>query len=1064
MHKFQEDMYVDLAVVKSIEVEKDWKQSERSYHLALKHEKKEIIEIKDIVTADDRLVSLRGVAGIGKTCLLESIAHRWANDKLYTGENNSLQVDILFILTCRELNLLSKNATLRDIIESADAKVSDCMIEDITDISDRVMIVLDGTDEWNCLSEIQQIKTKKCSPITTVVHDLINPTSKIFPGSTILIAGRPQACDIIESILSCSRIKRIESIGFSNKIVKLYVQNYFKDDENLCDFVLQTIEEVTTLKNMSSIPVYLWIICHLYSYDDSIPAPKTSTRLLLYTLLIFLSEHLKTSQTETKTWYEIASDENILKSITQLASLSNEMYTHGKVVFYENDFTRKDLLALDLEISGFIVCSKTKMFGRIYQFRHLVLMEFFTAIDIFLHLNSYTPDEIENNYAACMPIISGLQGILKVANQSKQTDAADVFMSNISNGIPDECNLNLISHFCKSLSSSKEIRSGRIYYQQWLLFLTCLFESGIKIYDVSKENFNVSRIDVQLLHHELIYLLNFLDQLEYKYMENLKVVMKDRLLSMEEFERLCTHLLRSETVDLSMNLLPTKGLSYLSSEYVQFKSSKINLNLSACNLKDAGASPISTVINNTEATSQELRLDKLNISSCKLTDNAIVELSPCIIYLTELNLSDNKNISAVGIKALSTVINNTKATSQEFRLDKLDISSCDLTDNDITELSPCIIYLTELNLSYNKNISAVGIKAISTVINNTKATSQEFRLDKLSISACNLSDNAIVELSPCIIYLTELNLGGNKKISAVGIKAISTVINDTKVTSQEFRLDKLNISACNLTDNDIVELSPCIIYLTELDLGLNKSISAVGIKAISTVINNTKATSQEFRLDKLNISSCNLTDNAIVELSPCIIYLTELNLGANKNISAVGIKAISTVINNTKATSQEFRLDKLNISSCNLTDNAIVELSPCIIYLTELNLGANKNISAVGIKAISTVINNTKATSQEFRLDKLHIYSCDLTDNDITELSPCIVYLTELNLSYNKNISAIGIKAISTVINNTKATSQEFRLDKLDLSFCKLTDNAITELSPCRTYLTELKLESKQRR
>ena len=943
MHKFQEDMYVDLAVVKSIQVEKDWKQSERSYHLALKHEEKEIIRIEDIVSADDRLVSLRGIAGIGKTFLLESIVHRWANNKLYTGGNNSLQVDILFILTCRELNLLSKNATWRDIIESADAKVSDCMIEDITDISDRVMIILDGTDEWNCLKEIQQIKTKKCSPITNAVHDLINPTSTIFPGRTILIAGRPQACDIIESILSrnrIKRIKRIESIGFSHEIVKLYVKNYFKDNGNLCDFVLQTIEEVTTLKNMSSIPVYLWIICHLYGYDDSIPAPKTSTRLLLYTLLIFLREHLKTSLTETKTLYEIASDENILKSITQVAALSNEMYTQGKVVFYENDFTDKDLLGMDLEISGFIVSSNTERFGRIYQFKHLVLMEFFTAIDILLHLNSYTPDEMKNRYAACMPIISGLQGILKIANQSKQTDAADVFTSNFFNGIPDECNMNLISHFCTSLMS-EGISVYDDNYPQWLLFLTCLFESGIMINDVSKENFNVSWITVTLFHHELIYLLNFLDQLEYKYIEMFKVSMKDGLFSTEEFERLCTHLLRSEIVNLSENLLPTTGLSYLSSKYINFKSSKTNLNLSACNLKDADVtvlSPISTVINNTKATSQEFRLDKLHIYDCSLTDSAIVELSPCIIYLTELNLSSNKNISAVGIKAISTVINNTKATSQEFRLDKLDISNCSITDNAIVELSPCIIYLTELNLSSNKNISAVGIKAISTVINNTKATSQEFRLDKLDISNCSITDNAIVELSPCIIYLTELNLSGNEDISAVGIKAISTVINNTKATLQEFRLDKLDITNCDLTDNAIIELSPSIIYLTELNLSHNENISAVGIKAISTVINNTKATSQEFRLDKLHISNCSLTDSAIVELSPCIIYLTELNLSYNKNISAVGIKAISTVINNTKVTSQEFRLDKLYIYDCDLTDNAINELSPCKIYLSELKL------------------------------------------------------------------------------------------------------------------------------
>ena len=194
-------MHVDLAVVDSLEVEKDWKQSERTYHLALKHEAKEFIEIEDIVTADVRLVSLRGVAGIGKTSLLESIAHRWANNELYTGENNSLQVDLLFIFNCRQLNLLPKNATWKDIIESEDAKVSDDMMEDITVISNRVMIFLDGIDEWNCLSEMREIKNKTCSPITNAVHDLINPTANIFPGRVILIAGRPQACDIIESVL-----------------------------------------------------------------------------------------------------------------------------------------------------------------------------------------------------------------------------------------------------------------------------------------------------------------------------------------------------------------------------------------------------------------------------------------------------------------------------------------------------------------------------------------------------------------------------------------------------------------------------------------------------------------------------------------------------------------------------------------------------------------------------------------------------------------------------------------------------------------------------------------------
>ena len=566
--------------------------------------------------------------------------------------------------------------------------------------------------------------------------------------------------------------------------------------------------------------------------------------------------------------YEIANDGNILKIITNVAALSNEMHRHGKVVFYENEFAHRDLLGIDFERSGFIVCSNTEMFGRIYQFKHLVLMEFFTAIHIFLHQDSYTPDEIEHRYPACMPIISGLHGILKAAIQGKQTDAADVFVLNVLNGPSEGCNLSLISHLCKSLSS-KDICYSDNSYEQWIWFLTCLFESGVNINDVSKEHFNVSFIDVRLFHHELIYLLNFLDQLEYKLFDRFEVQMKDKLFSTEEIDRLSIHLLRSEIVDLSTNLLLNRALSYLSSKIVTFKSRKINY---------------------------------LKLRSCSLADNDVIQLSPCIIYLSALSLSANYFIGAAGMNAISTVINNAKATSQEVRLDKLYISYCDLTDNDVIQLSPCIIYLTELYLSGNRDIGAASMNAISTVITNAKSTSQEVRLNKLNIHNCDITDNDLIQLSPCIIYLTELDLSGNRDIGGAGMKAISTVITNAKSTSQEFRLDKLNISNCDLTDNDVNLLSPCIIYLTELDLSFNKYIGAAAMNAISTVIKHAKVTSQEFRMDKLNISNCDLIDNDLIQLSPCIIYLTELDLRGNRFIGADGMKAISTVINNAKGT------------------------------------------------------------------------------------------------------------------------------------------------------------------
>ena len=544
------------------------------------------------------------------------------------------------------------------------------------------------------------------------------------------------------------------------------------------------------------------------------------------------------------------------------------------------------------------------------------------------------------------------------------------------------------------------------------------------------------------------------------------------------------------TADDRLFSLPTNGLSYLSSKILNSKSRKINyvdltdccltdndvIQLSPCmiyiaaldlkynrNIGAAGMEAISTVINDAKATSQEFRLQILDISNCDLTNDDVIQLSPCVIHLTELYLSGNDKIGAAGMEAISTVINNAKATSQEFRLQILDISNCDLTNDDVIQLSPCVIHLTELYLSGNDKIGAAGMEAISTVINNAKATSQEFRLQILDISNCDLTNDDVIQLSPCIIYLAELNLCGNDKISDVGMYAISTVINDAKATSQEFRLQILDISNCDLTNDDVIYLSPCIIYLTRLDLSGNHEISDLGMEAISIVINDAKATSQEFRLQILDISNCDLTNDDVIYLSPCIIYLAELYLSGNDKISDVGMYAISTVINDAKATSQEFRLQILDISNCDLTNEDVIQLSPCIIYLTRLDLSGNHEISDVGMYAISTVINDAKARSQEFRLQILDISNCDLTNEDVIQLSPCIIYLTRLDLSGNHEISDVGMYAISTVINDAKATSQEFRLQILDISNCDLTNDDVIQLSPCIIYLTRLNLSGNPR-
>ena len=717
--------------------------------------------MEDIVNFNDRLVSLRGVAGIGKTFLLETIAYRWANSTLYTGENNSLKVDLLFTLTCRELNLLPQNCSWIDVLFD-NTYVSEYMKQDISDISPRVMIVIDGFDEWTRLSELRENNFENISPVASAVYELINPTSRVLSDHIILLAGRPQACDFVESIISSNTLKRVESIGFSEDNVTLYVKHYLRKDENLVALVLESIEEETTLKNMSTIPVYLWIICAMYRYDNTVTAPTTSTRFLLYALLIFIREHMKTT---SNTLQQLVNDEIILDTLRNTAALAYEMYTDGKVVFYENDLKEKGFLNLDLEMTGFIVKRQSERYGQIFYFRHIVLLELFTAIHIFLHPDSHTPDQLIKQYSSCMTNISGLEGILEHSKRSThlQNDVAKIFVSNISKYLPDKRQIKVIPYFLKLLTGKSRISRYSDDYHTWNLFLTCLFESGICLPESSKDNFNGLSINVDLFHHELLYLLNFLDQLEYEHIDSFIISMKNKLFTRQEFERLSRHLSHSVDVRIHECKIPTNGVSNFSS------------NVSKCD-------------------SYFKRLQFLN---CNLSDHDVIKLLPCIVHIKKLCLSFNRDITGVATSAISNIIKSTIEANQELKLEIIDVSGCKLTDNDVIKLLPCITHIKKLCLSCNDDITGVAMSAISNFIKSTIEANQESKLEEIDVSFCKLTDNDVIELLACVIIIIS-NLFIVDKITILAlIIAVKTYI--YKANQSQHKKQNINVNIMKIT-------------------------------------------------------------------------------------------------------------------------------------------------------------------------------------------------------------------------------------------------------------------------
>ena len=104
-------------------MDKYWSKDDREYHTKITHLEKTSINLEDMLSYSNDFVIVRGIAGIGKTSLVDSYVLRWAQQEILNGAKNSPQVDFLFKLTCRHINTLSETDTAETLLRAEYSKV-----------------------------------------------------------------------------------------------------------------------------------------------------------------------------------------------------------------------------------------------------------------------------------------------------------------------------------------------------------------------------------------------------------------------------------------------------------------------------------------------------------------------------------------------------------------------------------------------------------------------------------------------------------------------------------------------------------------------------------------------------------------------------------------------------------------------------------------------------------------------------------------------------------------------------------------------------------------------------
>ena len=339
----REKAYVELAIIEAKQIDEAWSTGDRDYHMKTTHFEKKSIKLTDILSRIDDFVVVRGIAGIGKTSMVDSYVLKWAKQEILNGENNSQEIDLLFKLTCRNINTFSNVSTAEELLRCEYEKVlKDVECEDLEDISHRILILVDGADEFKSLHEISDHKIRELPGLVKSVYDLIDISSKFLPGHKTMIAARPEACQIIDAeFKKIIKKKMIEVCGFNSESVNIYVDNYFVNHPITAQIVKQKIDESENLTVMASIPVYTLVICSIFNEDINIESPGTTTHLCSYACLLFIRNHIKEisgySFSSNSPLREIISNEGALQVMLCLGELSQSSLKYKKVVFSKDD-------------------------------------------------------------------------------------------------------------------------------------------------------------------------------------------------------------------------------------------------------------------------------------------------------------------------------------------------------------------------------------------------------------------------------------------------------------------------------------------------------------------------------------------------------------------------------------------------------------------------------------------------------------------------------------------------------------------------------------------------------
>ncbi|XP_076836832.1 NLR family CARD domain-containing protein 3-like, partial [Brachyhypopomus gauderio] len=846
-----------------------------------------------------RTLLTQGVAGIGKTVSVQKFILDWAE-----GRANQ-DVDFIFPLPFRELNLIKKEMNLMDLVhhffpETKQLQLIDCDAY-------KVIFIFDGLDEYRLPLDFHNNErlcdVTESTSVAVLLTNLIK--RNLLPSALLWITSRPAAANRI--LPDCVDLVT-EVRGFSDPQKEEYFRKRISD-QILAHKIIAHMKSSRSLYIMCHIPVFCWIAAtvlkRMLGEAESGEIPKTLTQMYTHFLIFQIKHNDRKYNGTTDT--DFNQTRNIVLALGKLAFQQLEKHN---LIFYEEDLRE---CGVDVKKVSVYTGVCTQIFreefdlqlGKVFSFVHLSVQEFLAGLYAFHSFISNNTNVLEQKTTAVLhdfkktTMSDFLKNAVDKALQSKNGHL-DLFLRFLL-GLSLESNQTLLRYILTQAGSNSHSKEETVKYikekisenpspEKFINLFHCLNELNDHSLVQEVQTYLKREGDCRLRGASLspaqwsavvFVLLNSEEKLHFfdlwKYDPSEECLM-----------RLLPVITTSTIVDLSECSIPEEGCAALCSALRSNPSHLRELNLYNNKLGDSGVKHLSALLKDPHC-----KLEKLDLSECSIPEEGCAALCSALksnlSHLRELDLSNNEPGDS-GVKQLSALLEDPHCT-----LEKLHLSGCDIPEEGCAALCSALrsnpSHLRELDL-YNSEPGDSGVKQLSALLEDPQCT-----LEKLHLSYCNIREEGCAALCSALksnpSHLRELNLENNEPGDS-GVKQLSALLEDPHCT-----LEKLDLSSCSITEEDCAALCSALrsnpsSHLRELNLSYNIPGDS-GVKQLSALLENPHCT-----LEKLHLRGCSITEEGCTALYSAIrshpsSHLIELNLNNNEPGDS-GMKQLSALL------------------------------------------------------------------------------------------------------------------------------------------------------------------------